>query len=404
MPLPAGTQTGGHSGNPSLLLATSYTVQSLSAVSAGDVWGVGQAVTPDNGGVALAEHWNGQSWSVVPVRHAGNSNSAYNRSEDLTSVDAISAGNTWAVGFYPRTAAVDNTPSSMNDSTLIEHWNGTAWSIVAAPDASPSDNLNSVSADSSTDIWAVGGATYTLSGLSPSVAFVPLSYDAPLVEHWNGSSWRIVPAPTLGLDPHNPAAVAKAKSELISGAAVNFAGADLTSVRAISPTDVWASGVVSFANQGGDAGFRADETLTEHWNGTKWSIVAAPDVTVAEIKSAAGDDLDAISGSAGDLWTVGRAQPIGTLVLHWNGTAWSVVPSPQTGGFGYLNAVLDLGSSNVWAAGDEIDHWNGTAWTQMPTLNGAPFTAITAIAATAPDDIWFADVTDFVHYACPATT
>jgi hypothetical protein len=228
---------------------------------------------------------------------------------------------------------------------------------------------------------------------------VPLNYDAPLVEHWNGSSWKIIPAPTLGLDPHNPAAVAKATAEMISGAPVNFSAADLTSVHAIAPNDVWASGVVSFANQG-DAGFGADETLTEHWNGTKWSIVAAPDVTVAEIKSAAADDLDSISGSAGDVWTVGRAQPIGTLALHWNGTAWAVVPSPQTGPNGYLNAVLYLGANNVWAAGDEIDHWNGTGWTQMPTLNGAPFTAITAIAASASNDIWFADVTDFVHYAC----
>jgi hypothetical protein len=399
MPLPAGTQSGGEGGNPSLMLAPSYTVQSLSAVSASDVWGVGQVVASGNAGVALAEHWNGQSWSVVPVQHVGNSHMAYERSEDLTSVDAISPANVWAVGFYPSKASVNDTPSTANDSTLIEHWNGTTWSIVAAPDASPSDNLNSVSAYSTTDVWAVGGATYTIA----DPAFVPLNYDAPLVEHWNGSSWKIIPAPTLGLDPHNPAAVAKARSELISGAAVNFSGADLTSVHAIAPDDVWASGVVSFANQG-DAGFGADETLTEHWNGTKWSIVTAPDVTVAEIKSAAGDDLDSISGSAGDVWTVGRAQPIGTLALHWNGTAWSVVPSPQTGPNGYLNAVLDLGANNVWAAGDEIDHWNGTDWTQMPTLNGAPFTAITAIAATAADDVWFADVTDFVHYACQPTT
>lgn len=259
MPLPAGTQSGGEGGNPSLMLAPSYTVQSLSAVSASDVWGVGQVVASGNAGVALAEHWNGQSWSVVPVQHVGNSHMAYERSEDLTSVDAISPANVWAVGFYPSKAAVNDTPSTANDSTLIEHWTGTTWSIVAAPDASPSDNLNSVSAYSTTDVWAVGGATYTIA----DPAFVPLNYDAPLVEHWNGSSWKIIPAPTLGLDPHNPAAVAKARSELISGAAVNFSGADLTSVHAIAPDDVWASGVVSFANQG-DAGFGPDETLTEH--------------------------------------------------------------------------------------------------------------------------------------------
>jgi hypothetical protein len=37
---------------------------------------------------------------------------------------------------------------------------------------------------------------------------------------------------------------------------------------------------------------------------------------------------------------------------------------------------------------------------QMPILSGAPFTAINAITASASNDIGFADVTDFVHYAC----
>ena len=153
IPLPPGTQAGGESGAPDLLVASFFTVQSLSAVSGSDVWGVGQSVSANsNAGAALAEHWNGTAWSVVPVKHAGDSQMAYQRSEDLTSVDAISSDDVWAVGFYPSTRPVNDTPSTVNDLTLVEHWNGTAWSIVSAPDATTSDNLNSVSGDSSTDV------------------------------------------------------------------------------------------------------------------------------------------------------------------------------------------------------------------------------------------------------------
>jgi hypothetical protein len=402
MPLPPGTQTGGNPANPSLLLAPAYTMQGMSALSAGDVWAVGQSQAPGATGAALAEHWNGSTWSIVPVRHAGNSHNASNHSEDLTSVDAISTGDVWAVGFYPATSAVSGNSAAIRDSTLIEHWNGSAWSTVAAPDASSSDNLNSVSASSSNDVWAVGGATYTLTfGAGQSAE--SLVFDAPLVEHWDGSAWKLVAAPTLGLDPHNAAAVAKMETGLINGASVDPASADFTSVRALAPDDVWAVGVISFANSGLTP-FRADETFTEHWNGSRWSVVAAPDVTVQETRNAAGDDLDAVGGSTGDLWAVGRAQPIGTLALHWNGTAWAVVPSPQTGENGYLDAVLDLGADNVWAAGDEIDHWDGHAWQQMATVNGTGIQGITAMTAAASNDIWFADDSDFIHYACQTTT
>ena len=192
-----------------------------------------------------------------------------------------------------------------------------------------------------------------------------MSYDAPLVEHWNGSTWTIVPAPTIGLDPHNPAALAKVAAGLASGADENPASADFTSVHAISPDDVWAVGIRSFTNPDQET-YTGDQTFTEHWDGTKWSVVAAPDVTVPETSSSAEDDLQAVTGSDGDVWAVGRAQPIGTLVLHWNGTAWSILPSPQTGENGVLETVADLAPNNVWAAGDEIDHWNGQTWSRDP--------------------------------------
>ncbi|MGD0193492.1 MAG: hypothetical protein ABSC35_01365 [Candidatus Dormibacteria bacterium] len=399
IPLPPGSQSGGESGAADLLVANFFTIQSLSAVSTSDIWAAGQSVVgATQTGQALVEHWNGAAWSIVPVQHAGDSDMDWDRSEDLTSVDAISSNDAWAVGFYPANRPAGDVPSTVNVLTLVEHWNGTAWSIVPAPDATKSDNLNSVSGDSSNDVWAVGGATYGLAYGAGSGAGT-MSYDAPLVEHWNGSTWTIVPAPTIGLDPHNPAALAKVAAGLASGADENPASADFTSVHAISPDDVWAVGIRSFTNPDQET-YTGDQTFTEHWDGTKWSVVAAPDVTVPETSSSAEDDLQAVTGSDGDVWAVGRAQPIGTLVLHWNGTAWSILPSPQTGENGVLETVADLAPNNVWAAGDEIDHWNGQTWSQIPTINGSAIQTITAMAAVSSNDIWFADVNDFIHYGC----
>jgi len=79
-------------------------------------------------------------------------------------------------------------------------------------------------------VWAVG---FTLIG-SP-----------PLIEHWNGTSWRTVKAPK--------------QAGVLNG------------VTAVSTNDVWAVG--DFINASG-----VQQTLIEQWNGKKWSVVSSPNV------------------------------------------------------------------------------------------------------------------------------
>jgi YVTN family beta-propeller protein len=62
-----------------------------------------------------------------------------------------------------------------------------------------------------------------------------------------------------------------------------------------------------------------------------------------------------------------------TLVESWNGTTWSVVPSPNEGtGYNMLNGIYCLNSSNCIAVGDYmsgsayqtlVETWNGSSWT-----------------------------------------
>ncbi len=60
------------------------------------------------------------------------------------------ASDVWAVGGY------DDQPGTPFQ-TLVEHWDGTSWSIASSPSIGTADNyLVAVSADSGNDVWAAG--------------------------------------------------------------------------------------------------------------------------------------------------------------------------------------------------------------------------------------------------------
>src|SRR5204862_506312 len=91
-------------------------------------------------------------WSIVPNPSPGD---AYNR---LFAVTAVSASDVWAVGYY----SIRNSPP---DQTLVEHWDGLAWSVVYSPSpAGYTYSLWGVSALSSHHIWAVRGMVSGQSG------------------------------------------------------------------------------------------------------------------------------------------------------------------------------------------------------------------------------------------------
>src|SRR5256885_7836788 len=98
---------------------------------------------------------------------------------ELHGVSALAENDVWAVGVSY------NTERTLG-STLIEHWNGSRWSVVSSPNPSSSVNaLNAVAVVSSTDVWAVGIA--------------PTPTNTVLILHWNGAAWSVMPNPTTGL-------------------------------------------------------------------------------------------------------------------------------------------------------------------------------------------------------------
>jgi hypothetical protein len=66
----------------------------------------------------------------------------------------VSANDVWAVGFSPHPSG---TPQYLRQ-TLIEHWNGSSWSVVPSPNPAGKTYvvLNGAAAISASDVWAVG--------------------------------------------------------------------------------------------------------------------------------------------------------------------------------------------------------------------------------------------------------
>jgi hypothetical protein len=138
----------------------------------------------------------------------------------------------------------------------------------------------------------------------------------------------------------------------------------------------------------------SDRTLIERDNGGHWAIEPSPN------SSEKHNELDAVSGSSlSDIWAVGRyAPPSGqerTLIEHFDGVQWTVVPSPNVGAYhNELDGVAAVGPSDAWAVGhfDEqpspadqalIEHWNGHLWSVVPAPRFlAPVSDLNAVSAT----------------------
>lgn len=323
----------------------------VAALSAADAWAVGWAQDP--GGPpyvkrTLTERYDGNAWTIVP-----SPNHPQDTLSVLQAVSAASAGDVWAVG-----VSHDGTLPSR---TLIQHWDGTRWSIVPSP--SPDTQLNElrgVAALAANDAWAVGyrGGTHTETPLET------------LILHWDGVAWSQVASP-------------------------NVAGGanELNAIAALAADDIWAVG-----SAGGSA-------LAMHWNGSAWSVVyVKPHAGLSQ------ERLTAIAGAgANDLWAVGDGRGFfsnrsAATLRHWDGVHWTLKvcraasasnPPPDYEGGGpdaYFTGVSAAASDDVWAvgvsgSGPMILHWNGEAWTTVTHPRAFPNTQLLRGVATTSEGI-----------------
>jgi hypothetical protein len=263
----------------------------------------------------------------------------------LNAATCASGSDCWAVGYSGGTGGSDGWPQ-----TLIEHWDGTSWSIVPSANsrANQSNSLGGVACTSASDCWAVGAYTYYYNSLP-----FPTPYNQTLIEHWDGNSWSIVGSPNTSPTENN----------------------GLSAVACSSASDCWAVG-----------------STIQHWNGTSWSIFALPTGGIKALTCT----------SASDCWAVG-----GTTIEHWNGISWASVPEPNSGAeenADDLQAVACSSASDCWAVGAYnygesaqtlIEHWNGTSWAIVPSPNPDPnvgaLNGIACASASACSAVGFYD-------------
>jgi hypothetical protein len=281
----------------------------------------------------------GLTWRGFP--HAGTNANAL-----IRGMEAVSANNVWAVG--------EGYVGSYRG--YVERWDGQTWNEVPlqAPggDYSRLFGLDVVSDD---DIWAVGHIGWIFGNLAL----------ATLTEHWDGTSWTHVESPNVG-DRYN----------------------DLYGVAAVSSNDVWAVGTSYILSE------MTDHTMILHWDGNTWSVVPSPNI-------GDGDNLlTAVTAvSTNDVWAVGYYRDYvrggySTLVLHWDGASWTIVPSPNPDQYwNYVFAVKAIGPNDVWAAGNTgvqplrslLLHWDGAVWSSVS--NPGYFT-VRGLSALSSSSMW----------------
>jgi hypothetical protein len=344
-------------------------LRGVSAHSATDAWAVGSFGNPITGATqTLVLHSNGTSWSTVSSPNPGGTTSS-NDFSDLNAVSADSATDAWAVGYYGSNGLTGGS------KTLVLRWNGTSWNTVASPNPGGTstnvDNiLESVVAISATDAWAVGVYVNATTGA-----------DETLVLHWNGTKWSKVASP-------NPGGTSIGNVNLLSGVSFD------------STTDALAVGFYV------TPAMHIQQTLALHWNGTKWSKVASPTTGGSSLSSVSAD-------SATDAWAVGsypNATTEETLALHWNGTKWNKVASPNPGGTSsgdasFLSGVSARSATDASAVGNYTNattgatetaalHWNGTKWKQVAspnpggTTSNTDFNYLQGVSADSVTDAW----------------
>ena len=142
---------------------TAYTLTLWSVWTSGptDVWAVGEQAS-ESSERRIALHWNGGAWAFGRSDFGGNATM-------LLGVWGSDANDVWAVG---------NARFRLH----VEHWDGFRWATASAPHRVAA-GLSAVDGSSGSDVWTVG-----------SWDGYPNGYKT-VTEHWDGRTWKLWPSP-----------------------------------------------------------------------------------------------------------------------------------------------------------------------------------------------------------------
>jgi plastocyanin len=315
---------------------------SVDTVSTGDAWAVGFIVDSGGSSAPLALHWNGTVWNNVTVPNPGNSTLTA-----LHDVVALAPNDVWAVGYF--------TPSGPVAifRTFIIHWDGTAWSVFDSPNPGAGNNvLNGISGIGG-NLWAVGN--YQQAASDPS---------QNLVLRYTGSSW--IQDAVL-----NPGSQANSLDE----------------VAVTSDAEVWAVGW-----QSSSGAIQEGVVLRRDMSAGTWTLLQSP-------TSGVHSPLHDVAVIApGQVWAVGE-YATGSGAITWRCTTVSCTDIASPGEV--LYGVTTAGKALAWAVGRDdnnlglIIRWDGgsSLWTR--DVNAPPGFSSTLYAVDALSDTYTWAVGDY---------
>ena len=341
---------------PQDLQAVTVSVASASPLSL-ELWAVGKAGTI----VASADgvNWSVQTsgtpknlWGVWSVPTGGGAYDVW-AVGDTGTIDFSSADGSWATQIPPATnvnlQAVGGSWVGTSGSGAFEvhavGQTGALWDYDGSPDptGTPTNNgppWSSQISGTTQNLRAIGGVP---TGQNSSVVFAvgaPQGKNATILVSTDQSTWTSA----------NVSAITQPQQ--------------LFGVDAMDATHAWAVGakgqIVSTSNQ------------------TTWSTLSSP--TQPQLNASfvlAASHMGAVGNNQGSSYTV---------LSSTNGTTWTSV-STGLGGAQTLNGVWALSATNVWAVGNHgvIIHYDGTRWSLVPSGTTQNLTAISGLSAS---QIW----------------
>jgi hypothetical protein len=232
------------------------------------------------------------------------------------------------------------------------------WLIGPSPAPIPTeDDFLSVSCITSTNCLAVG--SYVGGGEEDGQA---------LADSWTGSTWTALTTPTEN---------------------VGLGAASCT-----GPTTYCMAVGSQFVNQ------EWDDTFTEVWNGTEVAVIPSPDPgrtnSLDGVSCVSPTDCVAV-GSQYDGEVNVQGQP---LIVSWNGSVWSVVPSPNPNADEYsvLSSVSCVSADSCVAVGISknsagmvtafTESWNGSIWSLDKNPKGIDHARLESVSCVSSTDCW----------------
>ncbi|HYP22453.1 MAG TPA: hypothetical protein VEV43_02670, partial [Actinomycetota bacterium] len=207
----------------------------------------------------IVQRYDGTSWRMRP---------SLNPSADrnvLYGVDVAPSGDVYAAG--------TRFNAKRRFRTMVHHYDGTAWKMVAGRYPGVLWDVDVVAED---DVWAVG--TKSVDGRGRAFAV-----------HFDGTGWTEVPTPSPG-----------------DGFSVFYG------VSGSAPDDVWAVG--EWYDRGDPRAWAI------HFDGTSWSAAELPDLgTFVTLRGVSALDADTAVAVGEDQHDDHDSR----VVIEWDGTSWS---------------------------------------------------------------------------------